>query len=73
MDEFIVKIDGYLAEDVIADNANAAAWEYCLSGQIYDQLIKNRRDEYVSVVDEDEDVTVFRVEIFGDGIRITEL
>ena len=73
MDEFTVEIDGYLAEDIIADNAKDAAWEYCLSGQIYDQLIKNRRDEDVTVLDEDEDVTVFRVEIFGDGIRITEL
>ncbi|QHJ76989.1 MAG: hypothetical protein [Caudoviricetes sp.] len=73
MDEFTVEIDGYLAEDIIADNAKDAAWEYCLSDQIYDQLIKNRRDEDVTVLDEDEDVTVFRVEIFGDGIRITEL
>lgn len=53
MEKFTVEIDGFLAEDVIADNAEDAAWKYCFNGQIYDQLITNRGDEYVSVLDED--------------------
>lgn len=73
MEKFTVEIDGFLAEDVIADNAEDAAWKYCFNGQIYDQLSTNRGDEYVSVLDEDEDITEFRVEKFGDGLRITEL
>ena len=73
MEKFTVEIDGFLAEDVIADNAEDAASKYCFNDQIYEQLITNRGDEYVSVLDEAEDITEFRVEIFGDGLRITEL
>ncbi|QHJ82742.1 MAG: hypothetical protein [Bacteriophage sp.] len=73
MEKFTVEIDGFLAEDVIADNAEDAARKYCFNSQIYDQLSTNRGDEYVSVLDEDEDITEFRVEKFGDGLRITEL
>lgn len=72
METFTVEIDGFLADDIVAEDCVEAARKYCYSGQVYDEL-KNTRDiEEISVIEPSGEVTKLFAEVLGDSIQILE-
>jgi len=63
MEKFIVKIDGFPRRIIVANDEKYAAEAYCETNKIYDKLLEDGDEEYVSVYDRKWRETEFRVEI----------
>ena len=70
MGKFKVEADDLPRQEIEAENAEKAAWEYCYKDQIYDHLMKSQSNEYVSVRNEAGVLTEFRVDIFVNGLDL---
>ena len=70
MEKFKVEVYDFPRQEIEAENAEKAAWEYCYKDQIYDHLMKSQSNEYVSVRNEAGVLTEFRVDIFVNGLDL---
>ena len=73
MRKFKVKADRFPLQEIDAQEPYDAVLEFCAKEKIYNQLKKDRHEEYVSVLDKTGSTTKFKIEKFDDRLRITEL
>ena len=74
MGKFKVEADGLPRQEIEAENAEKAAWEYCGVLQMDEQMIKKRSDEEcISVFDEKGQKTTFRAEIIADDLELSRM
>jgi len=74
MEKFTVEVIDFPQQEIEAENAEKAAWEYCGEYQMEEQMIKNgREEEYISVFDEKGQKTEFKAEIIDRNLDLSQL
>jgi len=73
MEKFNVKADRFPLHEIGAQEPYDAVLEFCAKDKIYNQLKKDRHEEYVSVLDKTGSTTKFKIKKFDDRLRITKL
>lgn len=73
MRKFKVKADRFPLQEIDAQEPYDAVLEFCAKEKIYNQLKKDRHEEYVSVLDKTGSTTKFKIEKFDDRLRIAKL
>lgn len=73
MEKFKVEADDFPQLEIEAEDAENAAGEYCGVLQMDEQMIKNYSDEeYILVLDEKGQETVFKAEIIDRNLELTQ-
>lgn len=74
MEKFNVEVIDFPRQEIEAENAQNAAWEYCDKHQMEEQMIKNgREEEYISVLDEKGQETEFKAKFFDNNLGLIKL
>ena len=74
MGKFKVEADDFPQLEIEEEDAENAAGEYCGVLQMDEQMIKNYSDEeYILVLDEKGQETVFKAEIIDRNLELTKL
>ena len=74
MGKFKVEADDFPQQEIEAEDAENAAWEYCGVHQMDEQMIKNRSDEeYILVLDEKGQKTEFEAKFFDGELDLIKL
>jgi len=73
MKKFNVECSRFPREEIEEEAPYDAVLEFCAKDKIYNQLKKDRHEEYVSVLDKTGGTTKFKIEKFDDRLRITKL
>ena len=74
MGKFKVGADDFPRQEIEAEDAENAAWEYCGVHQMDEKMIKNRtEEEYISVLDEKGQATEFKAEIIDRNLELIKV
>lgn len=73
MGKFKVEADDFPQLEIEAEDAENAVLEFCAKDKIYNQLKKDRHEEYVSVLDKTGSTAKFKIEKFDNRLQITKL
>ena len=73
MKKFNVECSRFPRQEIEAEDPYDAVLEFCAKDKIYNQLKKDRHEEYFSVLDKTGSTAKFKIEKFDNRLQITKL